>query len=51
MNKNILDLKRDVDIIKKTQSEETLEIENLGKKSVTIDASINNRIQEMEEII
>jgi hypothetical protein len=31
MNKNILDLKRDVDIIKKTQSEETLEKETLGK--------------------
>ena len=28
-----------------------LEIENLGKKSGTIDASIGNRIQEMEERI
>ena len=28
-----------------------LEIETLGKKSGTIDASINNRIQEMEERI
>ena len=33
MNKTILDLKREVDTIKKTQSEATLEIENLGKKS------------------
>jgi hypothetical protein len=28
-----------------------LEIETLGKKSVTIDTSISNRIQEMEERI
>jgi predicted nucleic acid-binding Zn-ribbon protein len=49
--KNILDLKREVDTIKKTQSEATQEIETIGKKSGTIDASINNRIQEMEERI
>jgi hypothetical protein len=36
---------------KKTQSEATLEVESLGKKSGTIDASISNRIQEMEERI
>ena len=51
MNKTILDLKREVDTIKKTQSEATLKMENLGKKSGTIDASISNRIQEMEERI
>ena len=51
MNKTILDLKREVDTIKKTQSEATLEIETLGKKSGIIDASISNRIQEMEERI
>ena len=51
MNKTILDLKREVDTIKKTQSEATLEIETLGKKSRTIDTSISNRIQEMEERI
>jgi chromosome segregation ATPase len=51
MNKTIGDLKRDVDTIKKTQSEATLEIETLGKKSGTIHASISNRIQEMEERI
>jgi hypothetical protein len=49
MNKTILHLKREVDTIKKTQRETRLEIENLGKKSGTIDASISNRIQEMEE--
>jgi len=51
MNKTILDLKREVDTIKKTQSEATLEIETIGKISGTIDASISNRIQEMEERI
>ena len=50
MNKTILDLKREVDTIKKTPSEATtLEIETLGKKSGTIDSSISSRIQEMEE--
>ena len=39
MNKTIRDLKREVDTIKKTQSEAMLEIETLGKKSGTIDAS------------
>jgi prefoldin subunit 5 len=51
MNRTILDLKRKVDTIKKTQSEATLQIENLGKKFGNIDASISNRIQEMEERI
>jgi uncharacterized coiled-coil protein SlyX len=43
--------KREVDTIKKTQSEAMKEIEILGKKSGTMDASINNRIQEVEERI
>jgi chromosome segregation ATPase len=51
MNKTILDLEREVSTIKKTQSEGTLQIETLGKKSGTIDASICNRIEEMEERI
>ena len=51
MNKTILDIKREVDTIKKTQREATLEIETLGKKSGNIDASISNRIKEMEERI
>jgi prefoldin subunit 5 len=41
MNKTIIDLKREVDTIKKTQSEAMVEIETLGKKSQTIDASIS----------
>jgi hypothetical protein len=41
----------EVETIKKTQSETTVEIETLGKKSGTIDESIIKRIQEMEERI
>jgi hypothetical protein len=37
MNKTILDLKREVDTIKKTQSEAMMEIESLGE-------DISNRI-------
>jgi septation ring formation regulator EzrA len=51
LNKTILDLKSKVDTIKNTQNEATLEIDTLGKKSGTIDASNSNRIQEMEERI
>jgi chromosome segregation ATPase len=51
LNKTIQDIKREVDTIKKTQSEATLEIETVGKKYGTIDSSISNRIQEMEERI
>ena len=51
LNKTIQDLKREVETIKKTQRETTLEIEILGKKSGIIDLSISNRIQEMEERI
>jgi hypothetical protein len=36
---------------KKSQKETTLEKENLGKRSGVIDASITNRIQEIEERI
>jgi hypothetical protein len=51
LNKTTQDLKMEVETIKKTQKKTSLEIETLGKKSGTIDASINNRIQEMEERI
>ena len=40
-----------LETIKKSQRETSLEIENLGKKSGAIEASINNRIQEIEERI
>ena len=41
----------EVEKIKKSQKKTTLEIENLGKKSGAIDASITNRIQEIEDRI
>jgi hypothetical protein len=44
LNKTIQNLKREVDTIKKTQNEAMLEIETLGKRNGTIDASIKNRI-------
>ena len=40
-----------IQTMKKSQKEINLEIEILGKKSGAIDASITNRIQEMEERI
>jgi prefoldin subunit 5 len=43
-NKTIEDLKMEVETIKKSQSDTTLEIENLGKRSGAIDASTTNRI-------
>jgi predicted nucleic acid-binding Zn-ribbon protein len=51
LNKTIQDLKMEVETMKKSQRKTTLEIENLGKESGTIDASITNRIQEIEERI
>ena len=51
LTKTIQDLKIEVETMKKTQRERTLEIETLGKKSGTMDVSISNRIQEMEERI
>jgi prefoldin subunit 5 len=50
LNKTIQDLKMEIETIKKSQRETTLEIENLGKRSGVIDASITNRIQEIERI-
>jgi prefoldin subunit 5 len=49
LNKTFQDLKMEIETIKKSQRKTTLEIENLGKKSGVIDASITNRTQEREE--
>jgi hypothetical protein len=38
----------EIKTIEKSQRKTTLEIENLGKRSKVIDASIINRIQEIE---
>ena len=51
MNKTIQDAKMEVETIKQSQRETALEIENRGKRSGIIDASITNRIQEIEERI
>jgi hypothetical protein len=50
-NKTIQDLKIELETIKKVTKGETLELENLAKRSGVEDASITNRIQEIEEII
>ena len=49
LNKTIQDIKMEIEIIKKSQRETTVEIENLG--SGVIDTSIKDRIQEIEERI
>ena len=46
-----MDLKMEIKTIKKSERERTLEIKSLGKKSGTIDSSISNRVQEIEETI
>ena len=51
MNKTTQHLKMEIESIKKSQKETTLEIENLKKRSGVIDASITNRILEIEERI
>jgi prefoldin subunit 5 len=50
-NKTIQDVKMEIETIMKSQKETTLELENLGKRSGLIDASIINKIQEIEERI
>ena len=49
LNRPIQDVKMQIETIKKSQRETTLEIEILGKKSGTIDASISYRTQERVE--
>jgi predicted nucleic acid-binding Zn-ribbon protein len=49
LNKNILDLKMEIETIKKSQRETALELEKLGKRSGVRGASITNRIQEIED--
>ena len=41
----------ELETIKKSRRQTTLELENLEKRSEVIDASITNRIQQMEERI
>jgi hypothetical protein len=48
MDKTIQDLKIEIETIKKSQRETTVELKNLGKRSGVIDVSITNRIKETE---
>jgi prefoldin subunit 5 len=43
LNKNIQDLKMEIETIKKSQRETTPEIENLGKRSGVMDTSITQQ--------
>jgi prefoldin subunit 5 len=51
LDKTIQDLKMEVETIKKSERETTLELGNLEKRSRVIDVSITNRIQEIKERI
>jgi hypothetical protein len=51
LNKTFQDLKTEIETIKTSQRETTLEIENPGKRSGVIDMSITDRIQKIEERI
>jgi hypothetical protein len=42
-------VKREMKAITKTQTQAILEIKNIGKRTGTIDLSITNRTEEMEE--
>ena len=50
MTKTIQDVKTEQETIKKSQRETTLELENIGKRSGVIDASITNILQEIENL-
>ena len=45
------DLKTEMEAMKKTQTKDCLDMENLGKQTGTTETSITNRIQETEETI
>jgi hypothetical protein len=45
MNKIVQDLKMEIEEIKKTQTEAILEIDNLRKRTGTIDITITSRMQ------
>jgi hypothetical protein len=47
LNKEVQDLKMEVETITKSQMSATLEMENIGKRSGAIATSIINRIQEI----
>ena len=46
---SVQELKTEMEAVKKTQTEDRLDMENLGKQTETTESSITNRIQEIEE--
>ena len=46
----VQNLKTEMKAMKKTQTENLLDMENLGKQTETTESSITNRIQEIERI-
>ena len=49
VTETVQELKTEMEAMKKTQTEGSLDMENLGKRTETTESSITNRIQEMEE--
>jgi hypothetical protein len=49
LNKMVQELRMEIETIKKTQREKTLEMDLLGKRSGATDASITNRIKDRRE--
>ncbi|KAK7798399.1 hypothetical protein U0070_012428 [Myodes glareolus] len=51
VKETVQELKTEMEAMKKTQTENRLDMENLGKRTETTESSITNRIQEIEERI
>lgn len=49
INKTVQDLRMETETIKNKQTEETLEMENLGKRTTTKDVSMATRTQKKRE--
>jgi hypothetical protein len=49
LNKTIQGLKTEIETIKRSQREKTIEIENLGKRSGVINEGITTRTQKIDE--
>ena len=47
VRETVQDLKNEMEIMKKTETEGRLDMENLGKRTGTTETSITNRIQEI----
>ena len=51
VRETVQDMKNEMEVMKKIQTEGRLDTENLGKRTETTETSIANRIQEIEERI